>query len=919
MFDPNKLNLDLDNLDENKQISKNTNNPPKKKKEDVLANLEELNTSSSHSPPSTSPPLPPPPISKPSIKEGETEQEELVQEKIPKIIYDININSINFIIKLLIDKKYDYVIFEPDENWAKITFRKNDADKEIKYIKYHIYSQILLKAKSITKLNLEETNKAQEWKQEIQIRGKNYELLNKTNPWINWEKLFLKIKESVNDKKKKEIKKTPISKILWFLWATSFVSLILWWAFITFIVLSAKTVEDVVFFNSLWINLNDINTFVTKTISIIFSILLLIETIVLIIYLFKFFLTKKQDKKKKVARWLISSLILILTFTTTSAWMIIDKKVKTLPNWQELAYWDVQMYDNSKLISDKFDKAGSLITDWDSLIWPITIKYDLSFFSKKEEQKWFKIKKFIWDFGEKNKRETLSPVEIKRFSEIWTYDVSLVVKEVDLTWKIIEKKVENIPSIHITHIVKINEEPLNNGGKVVEFDARELQDLWKIEWYLENDLTNPVWKWDIFRPGKPIFKETLIWMYIRRDWKEKQSLDKVFIISGENDNLINWEISFKQSVLNDLEYEIKVINIENAFWDWYIDEFNWSIGDKKINKKWDIQDSEWSSKIKHIFKKYWKQEIKVIIKNWAWKTKELVKVLNIPKKLKIEKALKIYNEGQLIKDIRYDKNIGEYFLDDLPIPTKLKFDARLLRSDNLVYSLKKVEWDFGDNWNIDKSSKIINYEVSTEGDHSIGAKYTFVHRKIKDDLVEVKEKIYIQWIKKESLLDIKIWKNSDYVPVIVSFDGSESQVKDEDIVKFIWDFWDGIITEWDSVVPGHKYINPWDYDIKLKVITESWREFFLEKKLILKPKPQSVKISTSLKKAPVWQEIDFSSNKSEGQITWYFWDFWDGNTSLKANPSHAYNKTWVYKAKLKLDFANNNVLEDIMEIEIYEE
>jgi hypothetical protein len=36
--------------------------------------------------------------------------------------------------------------------------------------------------------------------------------------------------------------------------------------------------------------------------------------------------------------------------------MIIDKKIRSLPNWQEMAYGEVQVYDNSKLISEKFDK-----------------------------------------------------------------------------------------------------------------------------------------------------------------------------------------------------------------------------------------------------------------------------------------------------------------------------------------------------------------------------------------------------------------------------------------------------------------------------------------------------------------------------------------------------------------------------------
>ena len=938
MFDPNKLDLDLDNLwEENNTLDKPTNKDKKELKEefqsnnssetsekqDVLENIE-VETPETKSKEDTK-------IEEPTIKEENNEEDTTsniekannssdnsTNEEKEKIIYDININSLNSVLGLLIDETYDYVIFEPSEEYVKISFRKDEVDKDIRYIKYPIYNGILLKAKAATKLQVEETNKSQQGKQEVWLSGKTYEISSKTSPSENWEKLFLKAKKTNKEKNKAEVKKTPISKILWFLWATSFISLVLGWAFITFVVLNARSVEDVKFFYSLWINLNDINTFITKVITVIFSILLLIETLALIIYLFKFSITKKEYKKKKVALWIVAALLLIITFVTTSAWMIIDRKVKSLPNWQEMAYWDIQVYDNSKLISEKFDKAGSLLTDTNSLIWPVTIKYDLSFFSQKESQKWFKIKKFIWDFWDDDIKETLNPVEIKTFDKIWTYDVSLIVQEVDLNWKEIEKKVENIPSINISHMVDIKEDSINSWGKIVEFDATNVWELWKIEWYLEDDLTNPAWKWSIFKPGKPIFEETLIWMYIRRDGKDEEKLDKVFIISGEDNNSIDWEIVFERSIINDLEYEIKVTNIENAFWDGYIKEFNWIIENKKIKKEWDIENPELSSKLKHTFERYWKHEIKVSLKNSNWDSKELNATIDIPKKLKIKNPLKIYNNNEILEEIRYEKNIWEYFIDELGVPTKLKLDARLIRSDNLLYSLKKVEWDFGDDWNIDKEGKLVEYDLNIEWNDSVRVKYTFNHRKIDDDVIEVEEYIYIEAIKKEALLDLKIEKDSQYTPVVVRFDASKSQVKNEDIVKFIWDFGDWIITEWDWVVPGHKYNIPWDYDIKLKVVTESWKEFSIEKKLILKPKPQSAQISTSLKKAPIWQWIDFSSDKSEGQIIWYFWDFGDWNKSVEANPTHEYSKAWIYNVKLKLDFANNNILEDEIEIEVYE-
>jgi len=62
------------------------------------------------------------------------------------------------------EKDYDFFIIEPSEGAIRISFRKDKIEKEVKYIKYPIYSDILIKTKSITKLKIDETHKKQEGK-----------------------------------------------------------------------------------------------------------------------------------------------------------------------------------------------------------------------------------------------------------------------------------------------------------------------------------------------------------------------------------------------------------------------------------------------------------------------------------------------------------------------------------------------------------------------------------------------------------------------------------------------------------------------------------------------------------------------------------------------------------------------------------
>ena len=143
------------------------------------------------------------------------------------------------------------------------------------------------------------------------------------------------------------------------------------------------------------------------------------------------------------------------------------------------------------------------------------------------------------------------------------------------------------------------------------------------------------------------------------------------------------------------------------------------------------------------------------------------------------------------------------------------------------------------------------------------------------------------------------------------------KVKNENIAKFIFDYWDWNIEErTDAINSWHRYLTPWTYDIKLKVITESWKEYSFSKTLVLKKEAESVEIDLSLKQAPVNQEISFSSYNSIWQISSYLWDFWDWNVSNLAQVSHSFSKPWKYKVKLTLEFANKNVLSNDIEVEI---
>jgi len=117
--------------------------------------------------------------------------------------------------------------------------------------------------------------------------------------------------------------------------------------------------------------------------------------------------------------------------------------------------------------------------------------------------------------------------------------------------------------------------------------------------------------WYSYDPGQIIVEDTLIGMYIKRNWKEDESLDKIFIIDKSIQNEIKWEIQFTQDIVDDLKYTLSVKNPDTSFGNGFIESFVWTLDDKIITKKSDLENIEESSLVEHRFQKYWEQKVTV--------------------------------------------------------------------------------------------------------------------------------------------------------------------------------------------------------------------------------------------------------------------------------------------------------------------
>ncbi len=255
------------------------------------------------------------------------------QGEVTKTIYDINITKIDDLMDKLVSNKYDFVTLEPQENYVEVIFRKDKNIVETRNIRFSAYTNLLIKIKALGKITLDDTDAPSEARAELKFKKYWYKIGIKTVPDALGEKVFFKAVEVSKKASASKNNKTSMKTILKFMGIVAFLFLVLGGAFITFIVLNAKTVEDVNFFLSLGINPNDINVFIQQIVTVLFAILVFLETIFVVIYGFKFFLTKKTQKRKKIVSGILATLFLIITFSTATVWLLIDKKIKALPNW----------------------------------------------------------------------------------------------------------------------------------------------------------------------------------------------------------------------------------------------------------------------------------------------------------------------------------------------------------------------------------------------------------------------------------------------------------------------------------------------------------------------------------------------------------------------------------------------------------
>lgn len=158
------------------------------------------------------------------------------------------------------------------------------------------------------------------------------------------------------------------------------------------------------------------------------------------------------------------------------------------------------------------------------------------------------------------------------------------------------------------------------------------------------------------------------------------------------------------------------------------------------------------------------------------------------------------------------------------LPTKYVFEVTNLKKDWIILENMdniKIGFDTTNNGIINVGKAIYETTIKTEDERNI----TVI---IEDDLWNKYERKYQIKIDLDNLItDLKLDNAKWEVPFLVTFDASASEIidKNDEILKFKWDFGDGSpLEESREWIREHTYKKEGRYEPKVTIVTAKWKE-----------------------------------------------------------------------------------------------
>jgi PKD repeat protein len=144
-----------------------------------------------------------------------------------------------------------------------------------------------------------------------------------------------------------------------------------------------------------------------------------------------------------------------------------------------------------------------------------------------------------------------------------------------------------------------------------------------------------------------------------------------------------------------------------------------------------------------------------------------------------------------------------------------------------------------------------------------------------------KDTIIIDIENKSLIPKILIQQTSDYVPTLITVDGSQSRSENGEIKKFTYNFGEGRPVATGDAIQSYEYTTPGEKEITLTITNSAGQEASTKKVVVLKESPRTITFTSSMSPGVIGAPVDFVVGDANGQIDEYIWNFGDNTTSSR--------------------------------------
>lgn len=691
--------------------------------------------------------------------------------------------------------------------------------------------------------------------------------------------------------------------------ALFFAGIIFFASFLAYIVFNPG--EAQFFIVMFGIDTKDVATILRKFIHGSFGTIMLVVSIFWIITLFRAIWTPKEQKRRKILAWMTAILIWILLFSILTFWIFLFKKIGEIV-WD---WWIIGIYDNN-LFSNPVSESVSELADTKNIIGPITLRYDIRWNAKSYEANWsLKIEKYEINFDWANcidGRSIISGTSPKSeqwivcvFDQLKEYNVRGTYFGTDISGKSIEIPMD-LETVEIRWLIDIREQKNNLWKDIVTLDANKLKLLWNPRFVYENTGKEVQDTTITIEPS-----ETPVFISLKVFWDNP---DRIFLIQKKWTANDTGRIDAIQSNINNLDYTLVLTWITQDITS--ITKIEWLANDG-------ILICPNAQTICHYnFGSYGNHTIGAKISLADKSTRIIKKEINVEEPVRLTRHVIVTGSDgkRLNPDSSYDSVLNTYIIDSITPPAKITFDARDVVPENAWYELKEVRWSFSDGRNtIEKINERVVFDISNTYRYNIVWSYTF-EKNIPWNSPEIRyatDNITIDVEHKTLIPRLNILQNSDYIPVTITVDWSQSWSENNEIIKFIYNFGEWKPDAIGDAIQTYEYTSPGEKEIFLTVIDSSWEKSQIKKTIVLKEAPKVLSFVPSFSPGIVGIPIDFSVTQESGQVESYTWSFSDNTPTQRGlSVTHIFANPGEYTVTLTAIYADGTQKQAVSKFDV---